>query len=127
MKYSEIVNRVRERAELQDREAARHTTIATLSVLGERLAGEEPANLAAQLPEELRSLLIGRTGAPQKYDVDEFVRQVADREGGATSAEEASRHVRVVLSTIGQFVSEGEMKHLRKQLPSDYAPLFDGP
>lgn len=124
MKYNELINRVSDRPGVSDRATAEHATTATLSVLGERLAGNEPADLAAQLPEELGALLTHHVGESEKYDWNEFLQRVADRYGDACTVEQAETYARGVMSTISSFVSTGELDDLRSQLPPDYAPLL---
>ncbi len=50
MKYDEFISQVQRRANLASREEAERATRATLETLGERLAGGEAKDLAAQLP-----------------------------------------------------------------------------
>ena len=57
MKHDEIVAAVRETAGLEDSEHAAAATRATLAVLGQRLAGGEPHNLASQLPPDVAAAL----------------------------------------------------------------------
>ena len=124
MKYDEVINKVRDDANLVDRDQAATLTIATLELLGQRLAGREPAELAAQLPEGLKEPLSTNTGAAETFDVDEFLRRLAEREGAEVTPEQARGHAQVVLATIGSFVSGEELDDVRAQLPAGYADLF---
>lgn len=125
MQYDEFINDVRDRGALADREHARQATTATLEVLGERLAGGEPSDLSAQLPAELKPLLDQHEGSAQTFDVDDFFRRIADREGQGCGSEQARDHARVVLAVLSRAVSDGEIANLRSQLPAGYAPLFE--
>lgn len=125
MQYGEFINRVAEYGGPADREHAERATTATLELLGRRLAGQEPSNLAAQLPSELKDPLTRHVGAAETFDVDEFLRRLADSEGKGCDPEQAREHARVVLSTLSSFVSRGEVQDLRSQLPAGYAPLFE--
>ncbi|UPK75329.1 DUF2267 domain-containing protein [Nocardioidaceae bacterium SCSIO 66511] len=124
MKYKEILKEVKQRADLPDEDAAAAATFATLDTLGERLAGNEPTNLADQLPAEFRDVLIRHAGEPQKYDLDEFFRRIAERQRDGCTRAEAETHAHAVLATIGSFVSHGEMDDLRRQLPPEYEPII---
>lgn len=124
MQYEEFISHVRDEGGLPDKEHAKQATTATLEVLGERLAGGEPSNLAAQLPGELKGLLDKHGGQADPFDVDEFFRRVADREGRGCSPEQASEHARSVLSTVTRSVSAGEVEDLRSQLPAGYGFLM---
>ena len=53
MKGEQFIAEVRNLAEVGSNEEAQKATRATLETLKERLAGNEPSNLAAQLPPEI--------------------------------------------------------------------------
>lgn len=124
MQYDEFISRVRDDGAIDDREHAEQATSVTLEVLGERLAGGEPSDLAAQLPSELEGLLDRHVGAAESFDVDEFFRRVAEREGRGCSPDDAREHARAVLTTLARSVSAGEVDNLRSQLPAGYAFLI---
>ena len=63
---------------------------ATLEALKERLAGEEPSDLAAQLPPEIAPYVEG-DGGRESFSVEEFYERVARKEG--SSNDEAIRHL----------------------------------
>jgi uncharacterized protein (DUF2267 family) len=124
MKYGEIVNKVNNDLGLDDRGHADSIVVGTLELIGQRLAGHEPTNLAAQLPGELQEPLTRHAGAAETFDVDEFLRRLADREGHGVDPEQARSHAQCVFATLGSFVSEGELDDVRSQLPAGFAPLF---
>lgn len=124
MKYDEVIATVRDQANLADRDQAVAVTTATLELLGQRLAGAEPADLASQLPDGLKESLTRHTGAAETFDVDEFLRRLAQREGAGVDPEQAREHARVVFATLGSFVSSGELDDVRSQLPAGYGSLF---
>jgi uncharacterized protein (DUF2267 family) len=55
--FDEFIKQVQERGGFDTHEHAERATQATLAVLGERLAGGEPSDLAAQLPSDDGELL----------------------------------------------------------------------
>ena len=57
MKYDEFIAQVQRRADLKTKNEAVQAIRAVLETLGERLAGGEPKDLAAQLPSEIASYL----------------------------------------------------------------------
>ncbi|MCD2197623.1 DUF2267 domain-containing protein [Actinomycetospora endophytica] len=124
MQYGEIVNQVNNDLGLDDRARADAIVVNTLELLGQRVAGNEPAKLAAQLPQELKESLTRHAGAAETFDVDEFLRRLAQREGQGVDPEQARRHAQSVFATLGSFVSQGELDDVRSQLPAGYAPLF---
>ena len=62
MKGEQFIAEVRNLAELDNDEEARKAVGATLVTLKERLAGEEPSDLAAQLPPEIAPYVEGEGG-----------------------------------------------------------------
>lgn len=124
MRYDEFMAEVRNLAELTSHEEAERATRATLATLKERLAGNEPSNLAAQLPPELQDPLQGE-GGRESFPPDEFYDRVARREG--VGREEAIRHARAVATVLQTAVTGGEMDDVRDQLRDEYVELFGQP
>ena len=79
--------------------------------------------LAAQLPRDLRGLVLSPAGGTERFGAEEFVRRVGEREG--VDDDEATAHARAVLRTLDEAVA-GDLDYVRAQLSPDYAPLFDG-
>ena len=124
MTGDEFLTEVRNLAELGDNEEAEKAARATLETLRERLAGNEPSNLAAQLPPEIASY-VEVTGGQDRFGVDEFYSRVAQREG--VSQDEAARHARAVATALQTAVTGGELDDVRSQLGNDYKVLFGQP
>ena len=80
MKGEQFIAEVKNLAELDSNEEAQETVRATLETLRERLAGNEPADLAAQLPPEIAPFVEG-TGGREAFPVQEFYERVAHKEG----------------------------------------------
>ncbi len=121
MNADEFVAGVRTVAGLEDGGQAREAIRATLSTLRERLAGNEPNNLADQLPSEVAEPLRGE-GGQDNFSLDEFYDRVAEKEG--VGREEAMRHAQAVGAVLQQAVTAGEMNDVRWQLKDEYAELF---
>src|SRR3954447_12739407 len=86
-------------------EGARRATRATLETLGERISRGEARDLAAQLPPELAPLVATDHDA-EAFDVEEFLRRVAERE--EVDLEAAQRHATAVLTALGRAVDAQE-------------------
>ncbi len=121
MQLHEFIGRVQERAHLQDKDQALAVTQATLTTLCERLFGEEPRHLGAQLPDPLGEWL-DRQGAGERFSASEFCQRVADR--AHVAKRQAEEQTRAVLQTLTDAVSEGEIQDVLGQLPHDYDRLF---
>jgi uncharacterized protein (DUF2267 family) len=124
MKGDEFIAEVRNLAELANNEDAEKATRATLETLKERLAGNEPSNLAAQLPPEIAPYVEGE-GGRESFPVDEFYDRVAQREG--VDHDEAVKHARAVATVVQTAVTGGEIDDVRSQLGNEYEELFGQP
>lgn len=124
MQYGQFIQSVSERANLE-REEAEKASRATLSALAERLAGGEFTDLASQLPQELHDAVVkdDRAGEGHSLSADEFVAVVAMRE--SAGVEEARPHVKAVLTTVRDAVTQGEFDDLLSQLPDDFRALVE--
>jgi uncharacterized protein (DUF2267 family) len=122
MDFDKLVKEIQVAGEFADRDHALSATEAVLSVLGERLAGNEPGQLAAQLPPELAVALPGQ-GSGDAFGIEEFDRRVAEREGRGCSPLEAHRHSAAVLTTVLRSVTPGERDDVVAQLPAEYLDL----
>ncbi len=124
MKGDQFIAEVRNLAELDNNEEAEKAIRATLETLKERLASNEPSNLAAQLPPEIAPYVEG-DGGRQSFSVGEFYDRVAQREG--VGHDEAVRHARAVATVVQTAVTGGELDDVRSQLGNDYDELFGQP
>jgi uncharacterized protein (DUF2267 family) len=122
MKGEQFIAEVRNLAELDTNEDAQKAIRSTLETLKERLAGNEPSNLAAQLPPEIAPYVEGE-GGREAFSVKEFYERVAQKEG-TTNSEEAVKHARAVATVLQTAVSGGELEDVRSQLGNDYEELF---
>ena len=94
---------------------------ASLRVLGERISGGEARDLAAQLPGPLKDPLEQVPEEAEPFDVDEFVRRVAQR--GHVGPDEARVGAAATLVTVREAVSPGEFDDILSQLPQEYREL----
>jgi uncharacterized protein (DUF2267 family) len=118
--YEEFIRTVQDAADL-DREPAEQAAHVVLQTLGERLSGGEARDLAEQLPPELAAWLAAE-GRAEPFDLEEFLRRVAEREQVDLKA--AERHARAVLLALGRTVSAEEIRDMASELPKSFAPLL---
>jgi uncharacterized protein (DUF2267 family) len=117
----QFIAEVKNLAEIESDEDAQKAIGATLETLRERLAGEEPSDLAAQLPPEIAPYVEG-DGGRESFSVEEFYERVARKEG--SSNDEATRHARAVATVLQTAVTGGELEDIRSQLGAGYGELF---
>ncbi|MDQ1521917.1 MAG: hypothetical protein QOI55_2990 [Actinomycetota bacterium] len=105
-----------------DNTVAERATRAVLQTLAERLSKADASQLAAQLPAELVEMLepLDTTGGPEEFDVDEFVRRVAEREH--VDLDTAEEHARAVFAAVRSAVIRPEFD-LLAALPEDIRTL----
>jgi uncharacterized protein (DUF2267 family) len=104
-----------------DRDGAERATRATLHTLAERIDRGEARALATQLPPELAPWVATTTSA-ERFDVDELVRRVAQREG--VDEPIAYGHLRAVFDALARAVGPDELADVAAQPPKDYAALL---
>lgn len=125
MKDYEFLAKVRERGEYADQAEARDVTRVVLGVLGERLAGNEPRDLAAQLPAGIGEMVAVGVDSQASFGVDEFLRRIAEALNG--TPETAKWDASAVLCTVADAVTGGQLNQLITQLQPGYAMLFGKP
>jgi uncharacterized protein (DUF2267 family) len=124
MQFEEFSGQVQNLARLPSQGETTRAIAAVLETLGERLHGDEAAHLAAQLPDGLGAYL--RLAKQQEsFDVDEFFRRVAEREGAGVDLPQAVHHARAVITVLRQAVSAGAIDHVLDQLPEEWTALFE--
>jgi uncharacterized protein (DUF2267 family) len=121
MRYATFLSTVEQVGGLT-REQAERAIEATLRTLAERITGGEARDVAAFLPEEVRPFLTETREEAEPFDVDEFHRRVAEREG--VDRRTAAAHARAVFVALGVAVAPGELRDMVAQLPRDFEPLL---
>jgi uncharacterized protein (DUF2267 family) len=120
--YEQFITIVEQIAKLS-RDEAETAVRATLQTLAERISAGQARDLAEQLPPELAPWL-ATVGGAQPFDVDEFLRRVAEREG--TDILRAERDARAVFAALGRCVRRrDELDDLASELPRNFGPLLD--
>lgn len=101
---------------------------AVLHVLRDRLNADEAINLGAQLPMLVRGFYYDGwrpEGRPNKYrHKAEFLRLVADAYPGLGVMDQ-ERAVEAVFRMLSRHVTDGELRHVREQLPSEVRNLWE--
>ena len=128
MQNHEFLSEVQTRIGVATNDEATTAARAVLQTLADHLAGNAPAKLAAQLPEEIGALITEYKNDPdaegEGFGVDEFIKRTAER-GGTADLETAKKHSIAVLAVMRQAISEGEFDKMRGTLPVEYDALFE--
>ncbi len=124
MQFEEFSGQVQNLARLSSQGETMRAVAAVLETLGERLHGNQAETLAAQLPSAIGAYL-RLAKRKEDYDLDEFFRRVAEREGAGVDLPGAVHHARVVVHVLQQAVSPGEIQDVLAQLPENWTALFE--
>lgn len=123
MKHDEFIGKVQHLARLGSRGDAERASWATLQTLGERLAGGETKDFASQLSPVLGAYAMsGFAGIGAPFSLDDFFLLVSEREG--VDLLKAAEHAMAVIEVLQEAISQGEIEHIRAQLPDEYKQLF---
>jgi uncharacterized protein (DUF2267 family) len=107
-----------------DQGGSERAIVATLATLAERISPGTAADLAAQLPKQLKAALRGaRPAGPP--GLEGFVHSAAERQG--LSSSEALDRARAVVSVLAQAVTGHELERVRAELGEGYDALFRPP
>ena len=120
--FDEFTGTVQHRLELPGTGEAVRATRATLTTLGERIQEGEATDLAGPLPMEVDFYLTGAVAEHgQRFDWNEFLDRVAEREGQTAPDDRAdvAYHARTVLAVVAEATPAGEFEQVRAQLPAD--------
>lgn len=119
--YTAFLDTVADAARI-GRDEAERATRATLRTIGERITRGEADDLAAQLPPEAAPYLEATERGAERFDLDEFLRRVAERAG--VEAEDSERLASAVFLALGRALTREEMDDLAAQLPRDIRRLL---
>ncbi|WP_238431656.1 DUF2267 domain-containing protein [Streptomyces cavernae] len=123
MRWSELIEAVRESGQYATSAEAERVTRTVLSALGSHVVGDERVDLARRLPPEAARLVAAEVPAPQPLSAAEFVNAVAARSPEATAAT-ARWDVGSVLRVLPVAVGAELVGRIISQLPVGYALLF---
>jgi uncharacterized protein (DUF2267 family) len=118
--YGEFITDVQKEAGLPSEDAAVLAARAVLQTLGERLTGGEARDLAQQLPEPLRAVLLDGE-RPDPFGIDEFLHRVARREG--VDEPVAAHHAVAVFTALGRAAGPAEIRDMEAELPREFRLL----
>jgi uncharacterized protein (DUF2267 family) len=119
MQEHEFVSAVKESLSLPDNQSAERAVRATLTVLGQRLAGGEAKDLASQLPGGLKDVLPAEGGG-ERFGVETFYERIAEQEGDGVTVAQARQHARAIAKGLETALTDGQWQDVTSQLPQDF-------
>lgn len=119
----------------EDIDHAGRVTIAVVHTLREKISVEESIHLISQLPLILKGVYVDgwditREFMSESNTLEEFldeIREHAPRTAGRDFGDnqQTRENVMAVLRVMRNYVSEGEMNHIKQQMPKSIAELFE--
>ncbi|WP_405876919.1 MULTISPECIES: DUF2267 domain-containing protein [unclassified Streptomyces] len=123
MRWSELVEEVRERGEYPTTKEAERITKIVLSTLGGHLTGPAKDDLVKRLPVEAATVITEQVPVIKPLTGTQFVDSVAARIDGATPTT-ARWDVSSVLSAVADAAGDELTERIIRLLPPGYALLF---
>lgn len=127
MQNHEFISAVQSRVGLESSDETINIVRGVLETLADHLAGNAPAKLAAQMPEEIGALITEYKNDPdaegEGFGVEEFLRRTAER-ANIEDSSQAKSYAIAVLAVVREAISEGEFDKMRGTLPAEYDELF---
>ena len=121
MQYSEFIQQVKSQIGVESDDQAKQVVEATLETLGERLSLTEQENLAAQLVNELKDMLLKRTDV-HSYDLEEFYNRVSAR--ADIGYPDAVKRSQAVVEVLTNAITQGEIEDILSEVDEDFGELF---
>jgi uncharacterized protein (DUF2267 family) len=128
MRTDEFIDRLSEHGQFSTGTEAREAARATLTTLSQLVTQGEAENLSAQLPDDLDDWVQSTKTQPSSgatFDVEGFLRRVAERLPGEVHKEHAEQQAHLVLRTLQEAITPGEWDDVTAQLPADFDRLLN--
>jgi uncharacterized protein (DUF2267 family) len=118
----------------EDTARASRVTVAFFHTLRERLSPSESMHVISQLPMILKGMYVDGWKMHESINkvdtLDEFLDEVRDHSPGPIGRDfgdhqQTRENILAVISVLRKYVDEGEMRHIRTQLPEPIAELFE--
>lgn len=117
----------------QDTSHAFRVTRAVLHTLRDRISIEESMHIISNLPMILKGMYVDGWNINQKNRIDtldQFLDQVREHSPGDPGRDfggkqTARNTVKAVLHVLRKYIDEGEIRHIKQQLPDGVSILFD--
>lgn len=132
MTKQQFLQRVMERAGLNDAAQAEQVTEAVFSTLHQRITPEEASHVKAQLPPAVKEMwegnlldkMVGLVKRAERLNRQEFLQRVADKSG--LDVAKAELATRVVFGLLQEQIDQGEAHDVAAQLPPDLRAVWEG-
>ncbi|MEU4115683.1 DUF2267 domain-containing protein [Kitasatospora sp. NPDC028055] len=121
-RHRHLIQQVRTLGRYPSDAEAERALAAVLALLGSQLTGDERCDLAAALPERLRTVFASQIPLPRPVSAPAFVEAVADALGTTLAA--ARWDTSTVLAALTDLTGDDLTDRILHQLPHGWALLF---
>ena len=120
MKYREIIKKIQHDSGFSDAESA-EALERTVETIAERLEEGERQDFASQLPAELQPVALYAIADKELHKKD-ILEEFMEKEH--IEADHAKKQFLTAWGVLRSFISEGEIRHIKAQLPQRAADLL---
>jgi uncharacterized protein (DUF2267 family) len=121
MGYRELVHKMQQKTGFSDAESAEALTI-MVEGIAERLEEGERQDFASQLPAELQDVALSVHMPERRERKVDLVHEFMEKEDIDESR--AKKQVLSAWETLKSFISEGQINHIKAQLPASAAAML---
>ncbi len=121
MSYQDLIDNMQQKTGFSDTEAEDALDLMVESI-AERLEDGERKDFASQLPMELQEVALGTEMADAEERQQDLIHEFMDREN--IEEDRAKKQIISAWDTLKSFISEGQIQHIRAQLPTRAAELL---
>lgn len=117
MGYRELIKKIQHDAGFSDAES-KAALDQMVESIAERLTDGERKDFASQLPAELQTIALASAESRQERHED-IIHEFMEKEG--IDEARAKKQVMTAWSALKSFITEGEIRHIKSQLPDNVA------
>jgi uncharacterized protein (DUF2267 family) len=121
MNYRELIKKVQHDSGFSDAESEQALDMMVES-LAERLTDDELKDFASQLPSELKNLAMSTAMESREARHMDMVEEFMEKE--MISEDHAKKQILSAWTALKSFITEGQIKHIKAQLPSNTVALL---
>jgi uncharacterized protein (DUF2267 family) len=121
MGYRELIHTMQKNAGFSDSEAQEALDLMVESI-AERLEDGERKDFASQLPAELQEVALSTEMAEREDRQEDLIHEFMEKEH--IEEDRAKKQIMTAWETLKSFITEGQIMHIRAQLPAPAAALL---
>lgn len=122
MSYRELIKKMQMDSGFSDAES-QEALDRMVESIAERLEEDERENFASQLPIELQTIALDVEMTSRDERKQDIIEEFMEKE--AIEHERAKKQVMTAWQALKSAITDGEIRHLKKQLPSQAASALD--